>query len=133
MSNNEEFICLICSDNCLNDYIKYPLPNGSCQCVYYIHDECQTIMNNEWGNKCPICNVVKKNYETKITIETTENIPNINVTSDIFLNENIIVRTNNFRHEMEETRKNCNKCCIMIFVVFITIGLLTLVSIYPFL
>ena len=36
MSDNEGIICLICSDNCLNNYVKYPLKNGSCKCVYYM-------------------------------------------------------------------------------------------------
>ena len=130
MSDNEEFICLICSDNCLNNYIKYPLLNGSCKCVYYIHQECQTIMNNEWGNKCPICNEVKNLNETKIIIETTEIIPNLDETTDIISNENIITINNNFRHEQEKTREKCNKCCIIIFVVLLSVGLITFVSKY---
>lgn len=137
MSDNEGIICLICSDNCLNNYVKYPLKNGSCKCVYYIHLECQTIMNNQWGKKCPICSKIKNNSEneTKVTVGVPTGVivevaENSNPTTDIIVineNENIVQRTNNFRHEMEQSPIYCKNFCIICLIILFISGFITIV------
>ena len=127
MSDDEGIICLICSDNCLNNYVKYPLTNGSCICVYYIHQECQTIMNNEWGKKCPICSKIKNNTtnSTEVIVEVTENLSPM--TDIVISNENILQGTNNFRHDMEDSQNYCKKCCIIFMILLVTVLFVSIV------
>lgn len=137
MSDDEGIICLICSDNCLNNYIKYPLTNGSCKCVYYIHQECQTIMNNEWGKKCPICSKIKNNTgnSTEVIVEVTENlgpmtdivILNENILNENISNENILQGTDNFRHDTEDSQIYCKNCCIIFMILLFVVGFITIV------